>query len=127
MPVTIAVVLVYLGGLASALFGILFLLARYAVEAGDVVDVSFVGVGIILFGLLSVAAASGLGRGSGLSRVFVTVLGAALIALQLWGLVIDHQWSTWAVMQIVLYGAVIAVLWLPSAGRFFRPVLHAGD
>ncbi|MBN9224021.1 MAG: ATPase [Microbacterium sp. SCN 70-27] len=127
VPVTIAVVLVYLGGLASALFGILFLLARYAVEAGDVVDVSFVGVGIILFGLLSVAAASGLGRGSGLSRVFVTVLGAALIALQLWGLVIDHHWSTWAVMQIVLYGAVIAVLWLPSAGRFFRPVLHAGD
>ncbi len=127
VPVTIAVVLVYLGGLASALFGILFLLARYAVEAGDVVDVSLVGVGIILSGLLSVAAASGLGRGSGLSRVFVTVLGAALIALQLWGLVIDHHWSTWAVMQIVLYGAVIAVLWLPSAGRFFRPVLHAGD
>ncbi len=126
VPVTIAVVLVYLGGLASALFGILFLLTRYEVPADAVVIVSLVGVGIILFGLLSVAAAAGLSHGSGLSRVFVTVLAAILIGLQLWSIVIDHDWSGWSIAQIVLHSAVIAALWAPPGSRFFRPVLHAG-
>lgn len=124
--VSIAVVLVYLGGLASALFGILFLLARYDVPADDVVAVSLIGAGIILFGLLSVAAASGLSHGSGLSRVFVTVLAGILMSLQLWSLVIDHEWSGWSIAQIVLHLAVITALWAPPGGRFFRPVLRAG-
>ena len=124
--VAIAVVLVYLGGLASALFGLLFLLSRYDVAEGEVVAVSLIGSGIMLFGLLSVAAASGLGRGSGLSRVFVTALAAILMALQVWSLIETHDFSGWSIAQIVLHVAVIAALWLPPSGRFFRPVLHAG-
>ncbi len=124
--VAIAVVLVYLGGLASALFGLLFLLSRYDVAEGEVVAVSLIGSGIMLFGLLSVAAASGLGRGSGLSRVFVTALAAILMGLQVWSLIETHDFSGWSIAQIVLHAAVIAALWLPPSGRFFRPVLHAG-
>ncbi|MBN9177950.1 MAG: HAD-IC family P-type ATPase [Microbacterium sp.] len=126
VPVAIAVVLVYLGGLASALFGLLFLLSRYDVAEGEVVEVSLIGSGIMLFGLLSVAAASGLGRGSGLSRVFVTALAAILMALQVWSLIETHDFSGWSIAQIVLHTAVIAALWLPPGTRFFRPVLHAG-
>ncbi len=130
VPVTIAVVLVYLGGLASALFGLLFLLTRYAVTGSDVLAVTLIGAGIMLFGLLSVAAAAGLSRGSGLSRVFVTVLAATLIALQLWSLLVQHEWSGWSIAQVVLHAAVITALWATPAGksrgRFFRPVLHAG-
>lgn len=88
--------------------------------------VSLIGSGIMLFGLLSVAAASGLGRGSGLSRVFVTALAAILMALQVWSLIETHDFSGWSIAQIVLHVAVIAALWLPPSGRFFRPVLHAG-
>lgn len=126
VPVTLAVVAVYLGGLASAMFGVLFLLSRYEVPADLVVIVSLVGAGIILFGLLSVAAAAGLSRGSGLSRLFVTLLAAALIVLQAWTLALAREWSWWAAAQIVVYLLVLIALWAPPAGRFFRPVLHAG-
>ena len=83
VPVTLAVVAVYLGGLASA-------------------------------------------RGSGLSRLFVTLLAAALIVLQAWTLALGREWSWWAAAQIVVYLLVLIALWAPPAGRFFRPVLHAG-
>ncbi|WP_454169761.1 HAD-IC family P-type ATPase [Microbacterium paulum] len=126
VPVTIAVVLVYLGGLASAMFGVLFLLSRYDVASDLVLTVSLVGAGIILFGLLSVAAAAGLSRASGLSRLFVTLVGAVLIVLQAWTLVLAREWSWWATAQIVLYLLVLAALWAPRARGFFRPVLHAG-
>ena len=56
---TLAVVAVYLGGLASAMFSVLFLLSRDRLPTDLVVTVSLVGAGIILFGLLSVAAAAG--------------------------------------------------------------------
>ncbi|WP_282837337.1 HAD-IC family P-type ATPase [Microbacterium flavum] len=126
VPVGIAVVLVYLGGLASALFGLLFLLSRYDVTSTEVVPVTLIGSGIMLFGMLSVAAASGLGRGSGLSRVFVTTLAAILMALQLWSLVEAHEFSGWSLAQIALHAAVITALWLPAGRGFFRPVLRAG-
>lgn len=83
VPVTLAVVAVYLGGLASAM-------------------------------------------GSGLSRLFVTLLAAALIVLQAWTLALAREWSWWAAAQIVVYLLVLIALWAPPAGRFFRPVLHAG-
>ena len=99
---------------------------RYEVPADLVVIVSLVGAGIILFGLLSVAAAAGLSRGSGLSRLFVTLLAAALIVLQAWTLALAREWSWWAAAQIVVYLLVLIALWAPPAGRFFRAVLHAG-
>lgn len=126
VPVTIAVVLIYLGGLANAMFGLLFLLSRYDVPSSMVMTVSLIGVGIILFGLLSVAAAAGLGRGSGLSRLFVSVLSVALIGLQLASLAIDHDWDGWSLAQVVVSALVVVAVWVPPAGRFFRPVRRAG-
>jgi len=125
VAVTVGVALVYLSGLANAMFGILFLLSRYDVPGSMVMSVSLIGVGIILFGLLSMAAASGLGRGSGLSRLFVSVLAVGLIALQAWSLAADHDWDGWSVAQIVVSVLIVIALWTPHARRFFRPVLHA--
>ena len=47
--VTIAVVLVYLSGLASVAIGILVLLSRYQVDRASVLPVSLLGAAIILF------------------------------------------------------------------------------
>ncbi|MBF4563049.1 HAD-IC family P-type ATPase [Microbacterium sp. VKM Ac-2870] len=125
VAVTIGVALVYLSGIANAMFGILFLLSRYDVPGSMVMSVSLIGVGVILFGLLSMAAASGLGRGSGLSRLFVSVLAVGLVALQAWSLAVDHDWDGWSVAQIVVSVLIVLALWTPHARRFFRPVLHA--
>ena len=127
VPVTLAVVAVYLGGLASAMFGVLFLLSRYEVPADLVVIVSLVGAGIILFGLLSVAAAAGLSRGSGLSRLFVTLLAAALIVLQAWTLALAREWSWWAAAQIVVYLLVLIALWAPPPGAARRVRVAPGE
>ena len=56
-------VLVYLSGLASVAIGILILLSRYQVERAEVLPVSLLGAGVILFGLLTIAVASGVARG----------------------------------------------------------------
>jgi len=127
-PVTVsaAVVLVYLAGIASAMFGLLFLLVRYEVDPSETVAVSYVGVAIMLFGLLAMGAATGLSRGSGLSRVYVTALAALLIAVQAWSVIIDDDWATWTLVQIAAYVFIVVALWTPPGARFFRPVLEAG-
>lgn len=127
-PVTVstAVVLVYLGGIASAMFGLLFLLVRYEVDRSESLAVTYAGIAIMLFGLLAMAAARGLSLGSGLSRVFVTVLAGLLIAVQVWSVVIDDDWATWTLAQIVAYAFIVVALWTPPGLRFFRPVLQAG-
>ncbi len=43
--------------------GILVLLSRYRVDAAEVLPVSLLGAGVILFGLLTIAVASGVARG----------------------------------------------------------------
>lgn len=84
VPVTLAVVAVYLGGLASA-------------------------------------------RGSGLSRLFVTLLAAALIVLQAWTLALAREWSWWVAAQIVVYLLVLIALWAPPPGAARRVRVAPGE
>lgn len=124
VTVTVAMVLVFLGALGSVLLGLLVLLARY--DTTEVLAVSLFGSAIVLFGLLLMAAAVALTRGSGLSRLFVTILTAILIVLQALSLVIGHDWSWTAAVQLLLFGYVLVTLWTPPGSRFFRPVREAG-
>ncbi|MCT9820884.1 HAD-IC family P-type ATPase [Microbacterium sp. W1N] len=126
ITITVAVALVYLAGLVNALYGLLVLLLRYDVPGDLVFAFSLIGAGTILFGLLSIGAAAGLSRGSGLSRLYVTVLAVALMLLQVASLVAAQTWSTVSIVQIVVYLAVLTVLWTPPGARFFRPVRTAG-
>lgn len=123
--VSLAVAFVYVTGMLSILLGILVLLSRYdQTGSGDILAVSLVGAAIILIGLLIIGIASGVARGSRLSRITLTVYLAIQVPLH--GLAIataDFDWI--AVAQLVLELFTLVVLWLPPTNRFFRAAADA--
>ncbi|WP_300591572.1 hypothetical protein, partial [Microbacterium sp.] len=100
--VSVAVAFVYLTGLLSILLGILVLLSRYdQSSSGDVLGVSLIGAAIILIGLLIIGIASGVARGSRLSRITLTVYLAIQVPLHALAIAAsDFDWI--AVAQLVL-------------------------
>nr|WP_208388191.1 hypothetical protein [Microbacterium halimionae] len=117
--------MVYLSGLTNTGLGILILLSRYQVPKDEVLLVSLLGAGVILFGLLTVAVASSLSRGSGLSRLLVTIYLGVQIALHVTTIVTTDGWDWYATVQVLLEAFVVAVVWLPQASRYFRPMSKA--
>jgi holin-like protein len=117
--VTIAVVLVYVVAFANVLVGTLVLLSRYSVETGVVLAVSLLGAAIILVGLLLVAVASGIARGSRLSRILATVYLGILMSLHLVTLLTTDGWDWSAAVQFALGAFVLTALWAPPAMRHF--------
>ena len=117
--VTIAVVFVYISGLTNALLGILVLLSRYSVDRGSVLMVSLVGAGIILFALLTLAVASGIARGSRLSRILVTIYLGVELPLHVITIVSSDSWDWASTALIVVDLFVLFALWLPPGSRHF--------
>lgn len=117
---TVVAVLAYGGALLSVLLGTAVLLARYdAPDAATVPVLSLTGAGLILLGLLVLSAAAGLRRGSGFSRLLVTVwfgLLAALSALLLLG---SDRWDWTSAVSAAVAAAVIVLLWTPPAAASF--------
>jgi CDP-diglyceride synthetase len=120
--VTIAVVLVYIAAIADVALGIFVLLSRYQVTGADVLFVSLLGAGIILFGLLLIAIASGLARGSRLSRVLATGFLAILMVLRVATILSTDTWDVSAIAQTVLAAFALVVLWTPPGARHFARV-----
>jgi len=121
--VVASVVLVYLSGLSNIAVGILVLLSRYeAPDTGTMVLVSLLGAAIILFGLLTIAIASAISRGSRLARLLLTVYLAVQVILHVVTIVTTDPWDWTATVQIVLEALIVIALWLPSGSRaFFAP------
>lgn len=117
--VTIVLVLVYLSGLANTGLGLLVLLSRYQVPTADVLGVSLLGAGIILFGLLTLAVASAVGRGSRLARVAVTVYIVAQFALQL-ATIATTDWDAATIVPLAVSVFIVIVLWAPPGRGWFR-------
>jgi len=121
--VTVAVVLMYLGGIAQICLGIVSIFLRYTAEAaaeGIALAVSLFGAGMILFGLFVIALASGVARGSRASRIGATiVLLLAVVLVVAYAVVAaDGDWSA-AVVQTVVSVAVVLPLWTGSGRRHF--------
>ncbi len=118
--VALAVAFVYVTGLLDILLGILVLLSRYdQSNSGDVLTVSLIGAAIILFGLLIIGIASGVARGSRLSRIALTVYLAIQVPLHALAIAAaDLDWI--AMIQLALEVFTLVVLWLPPTNRFFR-------
>ncbi|MBZ4487944.1 hypothetical protein LQ938_12330 [Microbacterium sp. cx-55] len=125
--VTIVVVLVTLSGLANTALGILILLSRYDVPADDVLSVSLIGIGIILFGLLTLAVASGMARGSRLSRLLLTLYLAAELVLHAVAIATSDAWDAVSTAQIVVQVALLVIVWIPPASRWFVSRTVAAD
>jgi hypothetical protein len=125
--VTIVVVLVTLSGLANTALGVLMLLSRYDVASAEVLAVSLVGVGVILFGLLTLAVASGLARGSRLSRLLLTLYLAAELLLHAVVVAASDAWDATSVAQIAVQVALLIVVWVPPASRWFTSPTVAAD
>ena len=119
IAVTIAVVAVYISAFANVLLGILILLSRYQVARADVLPVSLLGAAVILFGLLLVAVASGLSRGSRLSRVLATVYLGILMALNAATIATTDGWDWSTAVQLAVQLIVVVLLWAPPGSRRF--------
>lgn len=117
--VGVVVILVVLSGLSNALLGLTVLLSRYQVPAGDVLVVSLIGAAVILFGLLTLAVAGGIGRGNRLARLLLTIYIGIQLALHL-VTALTTTWD-WAVLvQSLVELAVLAAVWAPPGSRYFR-------
>jgi hypothetical protein len=117
--VTIAIVLIYVTAFASLAMGIVVLLSRYDVPEDAVLFVSLLGAAVILLGLLMIALASGLSRGSRFARTLITVYLVISIGLHVTTIVSTDVWDWSAAIQAVIDALLIAVLWLPPGSRFY--------
>jgi holin-like protein len=117
--VTIAVVLVYLSGLASIAVGILILLSRYTVDPPQVLPVSLLGAGVILFGLLTIAVASGVSRGRRLARLLVTIYLVLQFVLRIVTILSADAWDWSSAIELAAYAFIAYALWAPPGSRFF--------
>jgi hypothetical protein len=117
--VTIAVVLVYLSAFANVALGVLVLLSRYEVAEADVLRVSLLGAAIILFGLLLIGMASGLARGSRLSRTFATIYLGVLVALSVMTILTTDGWDWGSMIDLAIEAVILVALWAPPGSRHF--------
>lgn len=120
MIVTIAVILVYISAIANVVLGTLVLLSRYGVDRADVLPVSLLGAAVILFGLLLLAVASGIARGSRLSRTLATVYLGVLLVLSLITVFTTDGWDWGSILDLAVETLILIALWAPPGARHFR-------
>ncbi|WP_350352594.1 hypothetical protein ABS642_05905 [Microbacterium sp. A8/3-1] len=116
--VTVVVILVVLSGLSNALLGLTVLLSRYQVPDGDVLAVSLIGAAVILFGLLTLAVAAAIARGSRLARLLLTIyIGVQLALHAVTALTTTWDWAV--LVQSVVELLVVVAVWAPPGSRHF--------
>lgn len=117
-------VLSYVFGILATGFGIVVFLGRYDPDV-SASAFSLAGAAIALFGLLVFAVAAGVRRGSGLSRLLLTIFLGVVIALSAIVLVFGDRWDWGAAVTAVVAALIVVLLWTPPVARGFRPVLES--
>jgi holin-like protein len=107
-------------GFASVAIGILVLLSRYRVESSQVLPVSLLGAGVILFGLLTIAVASGVARGRRLARLLLTLYLAVQFALHIITIVTADTWDWTSLAEMAAYAFIAVAVWTPPGSHYFR-------
>jgi cation-transporting ATPase E len=118
---TAVAVLAYVCGVLATGFGILVFLGRYDPDVSTAAF-SLSGAAIALFGLLVLAVAAGVRRGSGLSRLMLTIFLGLLLAVSGSVLILGDRWDAGAAVAMVGAAGVIALLWTPPVTRGFGPI-----
>ena len=118
---TAVAVLAYVCGVLATGLGILVFLGRYDPDVSTAAF-SLSGAAIALFGLLVLAVAAGVRRGSGLSRLMLTIFLGLLLAVSGSVLILSDRWDAGAAVAMVGAAGVIALLWTPPVTRGFGPI-----
>jgi hypothetical protein len=121
LPVILVIILSYVVAALDIAAGVIIILLRYAdevIEAGAETFFTYVGIVMILSGLLIIAVASGLSRGRKGARILTTIALSVSLALGIVSIIDSPDW--WKVAELALGAIVIAALWLGPSGRFFR-------
>ena len=112
--------LAYVFGLLATAFGVLVFLSRYEGTVGRTAF-SLLGASIALFGLLVLAIAAGVRRGSGLSRLLLTIVLTLAIAVSVAVLLAGDRWDWGAGITGLVAGVLVTLLWTPpTTHRFGR-------
>ncbi|MBN9111579.1 MAG: hypothetical protein J0I34_22695 [Pseudonocardia sp.] len=120
--VTLVVVLTWISALLSSLWGLIILLLSPATGSLAYGRAYFVvGVVLLVFGLITAAVASRLGKGGNGARMLVSALQVLQIAGAIAGIATAGGTSTvgQSVLTIVLAFAILGLLWNSRANAFF--------
>lgn len=121
---TAVAVLAYVFGILAIGFGILIFLGRYDPDVSTS-TFSLTGAAIALFGLLVLAVAAGVRRGSGLSRLMLTIFLGLAILLSALVLVLGERWAWGAAITAAVAALIIVLLWTPPVARGFGRILDS--
>ena len=103
------------------------LLSRYeGADSSEVLALSLTGAGIALFGLLVVAVAAGIRRGSALSRLLATIYLGLVVVFAIVVTVSSERWDAGAIVLGVIAVVIVVLLWTPPASRTFGPLGAVG-
>lgn len=122
--VTFLGVLVIISGILYVISGLLALVA-YAAGGTDLTSnqktvILLIGIVILLFGLIELAVARGLFRGSNGARTIVAIVNVLTILAGLYGAVSAGNQRGTSIGQVVIAIIVLALLYSRRANEFFR-------
>lgn len=121
--VTLLGVLVIISGILYVLSGLIALIA-YAGTGGELTNnqrlvVLVVGIAILVFGLIELAVARGLFRGSNTARVIVAIVNVLTIVAGLFAAFQSGNQRGTSFGQVIIAIIVLALLYSPKANEFF--------
>jgi len=119
--VTVIGVVVYVGGIVDIVSGsmLLVLATGAALLASPVPGGLLTAITVIIAGIIVVAVADGLMRGSTLARLVVTVVRGVSIIVQVVALTAGGVALLGGIVSLLISVIVLSWLWTPSANAYF--------
>lgn len=125
--VTLLLILVVIEGLFSIFVGLVLVFTRDSVTVtGDVQASSssvalWLGILLIVIGVVYLLVARGLANGNNFSRLLVAAVTIVSIAGSVWVLFAHPGGARWSTVGSILLGVIVlAILYSPKASAFFR-------
>ena len=126
--VTLLLILVVIEGLFSIFVGLVLVFTRDSVTVtGETQSTSsssvalWLGILLIVIGVVYLLVARGLANGNGFSRLVVAAVTLVNIVGGIWLLVAHPGSARWSTVGSILLGVIVlAILYSPKASAFFR-------
>lgn len=125
--VTLLLILVVIEGLFSIFVGLVLVFTRDSVTVtGDVQASSssvalWLGILLVVIGVVYLLVARGLANGNNFSRLLVAAVTVISIAGSVWVLFAHPGGARWSTVGSILLGVIVlAILYSPKASAFFR-------